>query len=244
MKILLFGGTSEGRVLAEELAAMEVEVTVSVATDYGRELIEPGAGLTVLTGRLDAEGIAALLNGFDLCVDATHPYAVDATKNIQAACVRTGTPYLRCLREASEGDGWLRVETARDAAALADSLPGNILLTTGAKELPAFADIDPGRLYARVLPTHEGLSACEALSIPKSHMIAMQGPFSQALNQAMMEQFHIRILVTKDGGTAGGFPEKAAAAKALGAALVVIGRPKETGFPPEEILQQVKEMMA
>ena len=43
-------------------------------------------------------------------------------------------------------------------------------------------------------------------------------------------------LVTKDGGRAGGFEEKAAAAREAGAELVVIGRPAETGYTLEEIL--------
>ena len=72
----------------------------------------------------------------------------------------------------------------------------------------------------------------------------MQGPFSQKLNEALMEQLGIAVLVTKDGGAAGGFPQKRAAAGALGVKLVVISRPRETGASPEEILQMVKERMA
>ena len=52
----------------------------------------------------------------------------------------------------------------------------------------------------------------------------------------MLEQYHIRYLVTKDGGRAGGFEEKASAAREAGAELVVIGRPPETGDSLEEIL--------
>ena len=69
----------------------------------------------------------------------------------------------------------------------------------------------------------------------------MQGPFSFALNQAMMEQFHIRWLVTKDGGAAGGFD--AAAAFAAGAQLVVIRRPPEQGETASEVLKRCKEMI-
>ena len=85
-------------------------------------------------------------------------------------------------------------------------------MATGAKELAQFAAIPPERLYPRVLPTLESIAACEAANIPHRNIIAMQGPFSFALNQAMMEQFHIRWLVTKDGGAAGGFAEKVQAA--------------------------------
>ncbi len=244
MNILLFGGTSDGRELAQKLAETGAAVTVSVATEYGRELLEDIPGLTVLTGRRGPEEMAGLINGFDLCVDATHPYAVEATRNIRAACLETGVPYRRCLREGSGPGRWHMVGSAEEAASLAESLPGNILLTTGAKELPAFAGLDPRRLFARVLPSHEGLAACEAMGLLKKNTIAMQGPFSQKLNEALMEQLHIRVLVTKDGDPAGGFPEKAAAAQRLGVALIVISRPEESGVTAEEILREVKGRMA
>lgn len=244
MRVLLFGGTTEGRRLAERLTDMGAQVTVSVATEYGREVLRGQEGLAVLTGRKTAGEMAALLRGADICIDATHPYAVEATKNIQTACKQTGVPYRRCLRERSHPDGWICARDAREAAELTEKIPGNILLTTGAKELPAFAGIDTERLYARILPSHEGLAACERLGLPKSHIIAMQGPFSQRLNEALMEQLRIAVLVTKDGGPAGGFPEKCAAAKACGAALIVIGRPPEAGAYLEEIVQEIKEWMA
>lgn len=80
---------------------------------------------------------------------------------------------------------------------------------TGAKELAAFAGLDAARLYPRVLPTVAGITACEGVGIPHRNIIAMQGPFTLELNLALMQQFHIRYLVTKDGGSAGGFAEKA-----------------------------------
>mgnify|MGYP000796722607 FL=1 len=51
-----------------------------------------------------------------------------------------------------------------------------------------------------------------------------------------LEQYRIRWMVTKDGGAAGGFGEKLAAARDAGAELVVIGRPKETGDGLEDVL--------
>ena len=55
----------------------------------------------------------------------------------------------------------------------------------------------------------------------------MQGPFSEAMNAAMLRTIGAQYLVTKDGGAPGGFEEKEAAAKSAGARLVVIGRPPE-----------------
>lgn len=229
MKILLFGGTTEGRVLANRASTLGAEVTVSVATETGAEELAGADGIRVLTGRLDQTGMESLLPGFDLCVDATHPYAQLATAAIRAACERTGTPRLRLLRPASQVEGAVCVPSCKAAAEfLADRL-GNILLATGAKELSAFDRLDKNRLYVRVLPTHEGLSACEELGLPHSHILALQGPFSRKLNEAMLEQYQIRWLVTKDGGKAGGFSEKLAAVKSTGAELVLVERPPDEG---------------
>lgn len=243
MKILLFGGTTEGRILARRASALGVEVTVSVATQVGAEELAGMEGVRVLAGRLDQSGMEALLPRFDLCVDATHPYAKLATAAIRAACENTGTPRLRLLRPASRIEGAICVPDYRAAAKFLADRPGNILLATGSKELSAFDRLDKNRLYARVLPTHEGLSACEGLGLPHSHILALQGPFSQKLNEAMLEQYQIRWLVTKDGGQVGGFGEKLAAAQNTGANVVLVERPPDDGEGLEEILEQIRERL-
>lgn len=243
MKILLFGGTTEGRVLAEELSALGAEVTVSVATQVGAEELAGVDGVRVLTGRLDRSGMEALLPRYDLCVDATHPYAKLATAAIRAACESSGTPRLRLLRPTSQIEGAVCAPSCKAAAEFLADRPGNILLTIGSKELSAFRRLDPRRLYVRVLPTHDGIAACEGLGLPHSHILALQGPFSRKLNEAMLEQYQIAWLVTKDGGKAGGFSEKLAAVKSTGAELVLVCRPPDEGEDLEEILRHIKERL-
>ena len=117
-------------------------------------------------------------------------------------------------------------------------------MATGAKELAAFAGLDAERLYPRVLPTHEGLAACEAAGVPHGNIIALQGPFTRELNEALMRRFDIGYLVTKDGGAPGGFGEKAQAARNVGARLVVIRRPADSGEDYAAVLNECREMMA
>jgi len=85
MKILLFGGTTEGRVLSEVLAKRGDDVTVCVATDYGREEQAQVDGVTILTGRKGPEEMRALMGPCDLVVDATHPYATEVTASFRRA---------------------------------------------------------------------------------------------------------------------------------------------------------------
>ena len=244
MKAVIFSGTTEGRALSRAVAALGADVTVCVATDLGAEEQGHAPGITVRAGRLDAGEMTSLLQGAALCVDATHPYATEVTRNIRAAATAAGVVYHRLLRPASAlPAGSVVLETAAQAAAYLEAKPGNVLLATGAKELPAFAALDPARLYPRVLPTLAGITACEAAGIPHRNIIAMQGPFTLELNVALLRQFAIAAMVTKDGGAAGGFAEKAEAAARCGVQLIVLRRPEEQGENAETILQRCRELL-
>ena len=228
----LFAGTAEGRELAELLTGQGAAVTVCVATEYGETLLPRVERLTVRAGRLDREGMAELLREteYDLVIDATHPYAVSVSENLSLACRETGKEYLRLLRGASA-----RPEAARyfsdagEVVAFLRRYGGKVLLTTGSKDLGTFAALPDfaERVYARVLPIDSSLRACQAAGLPPSHIIAMQGPFSRELNAALVRSVGATWLVTKDGGDAGGFPEKTQAARETGCGLLVIGRPRQ-----------------
>ena len=90
-----------------------------------------------------------------------------------------------------------------------------------------------------MLPFASSLDACEASGIPRKNIIAMQGPFIKAINIALMEQFGINYMVTKDSGKEGGFDDKMEAAKEAGATLIVIKRPDDKGVSAEEILNEL-----
>ena len=162
------------------------------------------------------------------------------TLKMTAAGQPKPTPYhlgFRAIDAAKPGD-----VVVVDNGGHMDSCWGGVL-ATGAKELPAFAPLYPARLYPRVLPTLAGITACETAGIPHRNIIAMQGPFTRELNVAVMHQFHIAYMVTKDGGAAGGFAEKAQAAAQCGVQLIVLRRPEEQGETAETILQRCRELL-
>lgn len=240
MNILIFGGTTEGRILAERLTQRGHRVTVSVATDLGAEELQ-GIPCQIRTGRLDAAQMETLVRGFDLTIDATHPYAAEVSRNVRAACAEAQAPLRRVLRaESAQGD-CVRVESCAQAADYLRDKPGNVLVATGSKELRAYRELPPERLYPRVLPTHEALNVCEELHIPHRNILALQGPFSVELNAAMLVQYRIRYLVTKDGGGAGGFLEKREAARRTGTELILVGRPQDSGLSLEALFRELEE---
>ena len=223
MRIALFSGTTEGRELSLQLAAAGYAVTVFVATEYGTEEQGKHAGIEVREGRVDREEMVRILPGFARCIDATHPYAKEVTKNIRAACGEAGIPYLRLKRAESllkKDDPVVTVASAEEAVAALAQMEGNILLSTGAKEVGKYAPLGPERLYPRVLPSKESIASCE--------------------DAATIRQYGIRIMVTKDGGKAGGFRDKIEAARNTGIQVVLIARPEDEGFDAAQILAELE----
>lgn len=230
--ICVFAGTTEGRELIEFLSTRSVRVTACVATEYGSTLLPESENLQVSARRLPVDEIRQMLSAdrFDLVIDATHPYAQSITKSIEAACSATDTEYLRLLRAGSQLQAdTVCVADTSSAVEFLQNTSGSILLTTGSKELPAYAALKnfSERVYARVLPMDASLTACRDAGLKPAHILAMQGPFSEEMNLAMLRFTNAAWLVTKDGGAAGGFEEKASAAQKAGAKLLVIGRPEQ-----------------
>ncbi|MBT9775277.1 precorrin-6A reductase [Clostridium sp. MCC353] len=230
--VLIFAGTSEGRELASFLSGAGIESWVSVATEYGETLLPKEENITAVTGYKDRQEMEIFLreHDFSCVVDATHPFAQKATEHIKGACKDADVPYYRLLREEEHemaGDA-VYVGSVREAAEYLEQTKGNVMVTTGSKELDPYMELtDPSRLYFRILPSAPSLALCQARNIPPKNIIAMQGPFGRELNAALIRQLDCRYLVTKASGQAGGFSEKIQACRDTGAVPVVIKRPEE-----------------
>ena len=241
--VILFAGTTEGRMLAEACRNTPLTLHVCVVTDYGETLIEPAENIRVLAGRKDAAAIEALIaeTGAKLIVDATHPYAASVTGTLRTVCGRTGTEYVRLLRSAEHAgtEECVFVPDTAAAAAYLNTVEGNILLTVGSKELAGYTAVTDyeTRLFARVLPLLSSVQQANDCGFKGRNLIAMQGPFTEDMNVAMLKMIDARYLVTKDTGSAGGFPEKLSAARKCGVQCVVVTRPlEETGLSFDECL--------
>lgn len=128
MRIFVLGGTTEGRVIAQRLAAHAgCSVVVSCATEYGGSLVPVAENVCVLDGRLDAEVMEREIRRrrCEVVVDATHPYAVLASENARAAAQAAGVRYMRVMRdsdEEDEGGGYGGEDVVGGAACAPDAL--------------------------------------------------------------------------------------------------------------------------
>ena len=140
--ILIFAGTTEGRMLAEYVSGINqknkgctgnavehpVRCFVCTATGYGKRILDNLPGVAICAGRMDSAGIQHFIekNNIDLVIDATHPFAGEVTANIKSACAaanmkieannilqKSAVRYVRCLRERGEH---ISVENIRPTA--------------------------------------------------------------------------------------------------------------------------------
>ena len=247
--VIIFGGTTEGRRLAEFCGEHKIQTVVCVVSEYGEMLVPESPSVRVIRRALEKDEMEALFVAEkpSLVLDATHPYARVVTENVTQVCQKMGIVWYRVLRkselETKNADSIVTVDSVDQAVEWLKSHEGTVLVTTGSKELVKYTAIPDykERIFARILPDSQALLNSETLGFPRNHMIAMQGPFSLEMNIATMRMTGANYLVTKESGHAGGFLDKIHAAEAVGATALVIGRPlKETGISLEEACQYLE----
>ena len=248
--VLLFGGTTEGRELAVWLKENNIPALSRVATEYGEALLREEA-LPAESGRLNETEMRELLEAgaFSVVVDATHPFATEVSRNIREAAKQAGVFYCRVLRAAAEESEEVRRAEARlsarglfsvfssqrEAAEYLAGTEGTVFLSTGSKELSVYEALPRERLTVRILPGEEALQKAVEARLPLSNIVAMQGPFSTALNEALLQRFDARFLVSKKSGQPGSYLEKLLACERLGVCFIAIRRPaEEDGYSMEE----------
>ncbi|PFO07435.1 precorrin-6A reductase [Bacillus sp. AFS076308] len=231
--IFVLAGTSDARALALKIKNEGFDLLSSVVTKNAAvELRE--SGIPVQVGRLTDEDMVGLIDtkGILAVVDASHPFAEEASKNAIMAAQTAGVPYIRYERESQtfQYDNMTVVESYEEAAELALAKKGVVMLTTGSKTLQIFTEKLLGnpdiRLIARMLPRVDNMEKCEQLGLPQKNIVAIQGPFSKEFDKALYKQYGVTLMVTKESGKVGSVDEKVDAAKELGIEVIMIGRPK------------------
>lgn len=244
--ILLLGGTSETAAVAEALAVAGQCVLVSNATDVPLN-VGCHANIRRRCGRLDAAAMADLARreGIDALVDVSHPYAAELRATAERVAQEVGIPYLTYVRPggAVAGDGVIIVADHAEAARVACESGRPVLLTVGSRNVVVYAREAERRhvtLITRVLPHPASVAACVDAGITKERIVTARGPFGVEQNRALIRQSGVGVVVTKDGGKAGGFQAKREAAQLEFCLLVVVGR---AGQPSERIFSDTNGLV-
>jgi precorrin-6A/cobalt-precorrin-6A reductase len=222
-RVLILGGTTEARQLAERLAGRaDLEVTLSLA---GRTIAPARQPVPVRSGGFGgAAGLADYLRGeqIDLLIDATHPYAAGISANACAAAQMSGVRFLALHRAPwleVAGDRWTEVESVRDAVRTLGEKPRRAFVALGRNELaPLLQAPQHFYLIRSVDPVDP------PLRLPQATYVTGRGPFAEANEQMLMRTHGIEAVIAKNSG-GGATYGKIAAARALGVEVIMLRRP-------------------
>jgi precorrin-6A/cobalt-precorrin-6A reductase len=222
MRVLLLGGTAEGRQLAR-LLHPQVDIVSSLA---GRV---PDPALPVGPVRIGGFGGTAGLRRWlrderiDAVVDATHPFAATMTAHAAEVCRELAMPHLVLVRPPWDPGHAIVVASDTHAAEIvAEQCFSRVFLTTGRSGVKAFADSDAWFLIRAVTEPDSAV-------LPRHHQLVLsRGPYHYNDEFTLLNRHRIDALVTKNSG--GDMTRsKLDAAAALNIPVVMVARPRLPG---------------
>ena len=194
--IWVIGGTKDSRDFLEKFIEYDKDIIVSTATEYGAKLIE-NLPIKILSEKMDKEGMLKFIadNKITKVIDTSHPYAFEVSKNAMEVAEEKNIEYFRFEREEINilPKKYKKFEDIESLIKYIENLEGNILVTLGSNNVPLFKDLkNLSNIYFRILPRWDMVKRCEDNNILPKNIIAMQGPFTENMNVAMMKQLNIK----------------------------------------------------
>jgi precorrin-6A/cobalt-precorrin-6A reductase len=234
--ILILGGTTEARRLAERLAGRpNLAVTLSLAGRTANPAAQP---VPVRIGGFGgAEGLAAHLatERIDVLIDATHPYAAIIAANAARAAGLAGVPLLALRRPAwiaVAGDRWREAADAAAAVRALGEAPRRVFLALGRNDIAPFVTAPQHHYLVRSVDPVE-----PPLRVPHASYVIGRGPFTEANDRALLTAHGIEIVVCKNSGGDATYG-KIAAARLLGLVVIMLRRPALPAVPAVETIEE------
>ncbi|MDY9923395.1 precorrin-6A reductase [Methanobacterium sp.] len=266
MNVLVMAGTSDaGKIISDLSMAGGVNVLATATTPHGVGLAKTSGASKVLEGFFDSEKLANIIqeNDIELLIDATHPFASNATQNAIKASDGADVDYIRFERPATIiPDSQLvhQVNSFEDAAVVIreilnqnsflkeenpskDKVPskGKVLHLAGVNTLHHLTEvISSDLIVVRVLPTVYSVKKSLELGIPHNNIVAMEGTFSPRFNGILMEEFQIKVVLTKESGESGGTMSKIQAALVEEVQVVIVMRPEIDELEGKVVFNEVQ----
>jgi precorrin-6A/cobalt-precorrin-6A reductase len=225
-------GTSEGKSILSKLNEFTEDIFMSTATSYGAELLKDYKYKVFNDKPLDLKGLMEVITKHNLkiFIDASHPYALEITKNVMEACENCGIQYIRYDRASvvekfKDNKNVIMVEDYDSLGVHLKKVQGPILNTTGSRNIDKIISFKlSNRVIHRILPSVVVLEEILELGIRVEDIVAMKGPVGYALNCGFINEYNAQAILMKDSGVQGGTEEKIKAAIDNNIPAFVIGR--------------------
>ena len=208
-RIWLLAGTGDGPPLAAAMIRHGWRVTVSVVTAAASRAY---AGLDLDQIRIGAlQGPDAIRTelqnepGFHWVVDATHPFASQISADLKQACADCDQPLLRFERPLEFG-GTVRLLNGLAGLGRCSLDDQRVFLAIGGRHLPrahAAAHAAGAEVFARCLPSADGLRQALAAGLPHNHLAVLrplQGDIPGAIERALCRRWRIDSVVCRQSG--------------------------------------------
>ena len=221
--ILVFGGTTEGRMAAKVLE--ESGATYYYSTRSDTQDIQLVHGQHV-TGAMEVPEMAAFCqeHGIRLIVDAAHPFAVNLHRNVIDLAEQIGVPVIRYDRIYPPHDEdlvWCKdyEDAIRQLGAHGVH---RLLALTGVNTIAKLRDYwQEYECWFRILNRDESLAGARKAGFPVDHLVYYEKDDTASL----IERLRPQAIITKESGASGGFEEKVEAARQAGVKVFVVERP-------------------
>lgn len=223
--ILVLGGTTEGRKVAETLDKAGKKFFYSTVTDM--QEIQAHNAVTI-SGGLDTSQMVQFCkeNDIRLLIDAAHPFANGLHKTVDEVSKLLSIPMIRYERRFSEHDpDFIYCNDFDDAVdRLNNSGVECLLALTGVQTITKLKGFWKRHVcYFRILNRHDSIHKAKAAGIATDKLLFYE---NDGDIEKLIRQIKPDAILTKESGESGGFSAKAIAAKEHGLRLFVIARPK------------------
>lgn len=278
MNILVMAGTKDAVKIIEKLSENKksyssdfsnknsLNILATTTTSYGADIAKKAGANEVISKPLTSDELVDLIKkkDVDLLIDATHPYAVQATVNAIYSAKKTSIKYLRYERPSldySSVKGVHPVKSFKEACEVAleilkDDLNFSdkegivksgkkIMHLAGVSTIKTVLESVPkDQLVARVLPNNTSIGQCQELGLSGENIVAMQGVFSKEFNKSLMKEYNAGVIISKESGHTGGVPDKIEAALELDLEVILVIRPEIQELEKESVVNSLEEFEA
>lgn len=253
MRYIVMSGTSDATKVIEFLSQDENNyILATTVTDYGGKIAESAGATEVITHALKKEDFVELIHekNIDTLIDATHPFAAVATETAIESSEKAGINYIRYERASTilpESELIYKVNSFEEGAIkskeLIDKNDGKLMHLAGVLNLNKITEVvGPENVVPRVLPNIFSITKTLDTGVPAANIVAMQGTYSKEFNMAIMKEYNIKAIITKESGESGGAENKINAALELGIPVVLITRPKVEKLNNHIMVRSIKEL--